>query len=172
MIAKPKRLMKSRGAAMLISLGAAFGLAACSTGNDYVTFEALGPSVDPEKPVEARRGPVTRIPVQSVERLEMGVTHDGIAVSAFGAAPASMWFQPRLNYRNNGEIGRDGFLEFDLVAAPPEMNGGEVGPVGTEAQRAVRGDRTLTRDEIANAVGVRVFASTGAPVAMRFPVVN
>ena len=147
-------------------------LAGCSSGEGLwsdapdVQLAVLEPSTAPaksEKLVVARE----RRQVESVERLEFGAIHDGRMMTAWGLAPESDWFSPQLEVRRDGLPGPDGFIEFDLVAAPPALNGGEAGPVGTPAQRRIRADAPLLNTEIAGAAGVRVHAQNGA-VAQRF----
>lgn len=160
--------MAARASRLPIAAAAlALALAGCSSeGGPGVEIAVLEPSTEPAKP-EQLAVVRERRQVSSVERLEFGTIHDGRMMTAWGHAPESDWFSPRLEIRREGLPGPDGFLEFDLVAAPPALNGGETGPVGTLAQRRIRADIPLMNALSAGAVGVRVYAEDGA-VAQRF----
>jgi hypothetical protein len=157
-------------AALLAALLA--GGAGCSRISDAVGIapgievSVFEPSVEPQKPATLAAAKELR-PIASVTRLEIGALHDGIMLTAFGAAPQADWFGPRLTPRRGGLPGPDGFLEFDFRAAPPALNGGVEGVVGTEAQRRVRADVSVARGAMGGAIGVRVFADAGA-IAARF----
>lgn len=163
------RRRRMGAAPVLVVLAAA--LAGCETVNEYtpdVGFEVLGPSGNnPQPPAQLAPSQIVKRNVAVVNSLEMGVMDRGRLLTAYGAAPATGWFRPELRARNAGRPGPDGFLEFDFVAAPPELNGGAVPPVGTDLQRRVRADRPIADRDIAAAVGVRVYADGGA-AAMRF----
>lgn len=151
----------------IIAVAMALTVAGCSTeGGTGVEIAVLEPSTAPAKP-ETLATVRERRQVQSVERLEFGAIYDGRMMTAWGHAPESDWFSPRLEIRREGLPGPDGFIEFDLVAAPPALNGGETGPVGTLAQRRVRADVPLLTVLTDGATGVRVYAQDGA-VAERF----
>jgi len=159
-----------------LAAAALAALAGCSTVSDAapeVEFEALAPSRPPEPQPEARisEAEIVRRPVASVDRLELGVTRDGRLLTAYGAAPTPGWFQALLRPRDDGRLAPDGFLEFDFLAAPPELNGADpealpAGP-GVPAQRAVRADRLLRGGAVQTAAGIRVFAASGPPAAIR-----
>lgn len=164
--------MASRACGLPLGAAAlALALAGCSTEENLVNvpgveFSVLGPST--EAPAPAAPASISeRRQVQSVERLEFGAIHEGRMMTAWGHAPESDWFSPRLEVRRDGLPGPDGFIEFDFVAAPPALNGGEQGPLGTEAQRRIRADLPLSRALTDGAVGVRIFAQDSA-IAHRF----
>ncbi len=161
--AKRRISMRRANGAACLALAAA--LAGCSTGNDYVQLEVMGPSTEEKPQPELQRAPSQLRPVATVDRLEFGAMHDAVAVTAFGEAPTTGWFSPRLVARGDGKPGPDGFLEFDFVAGPPELNGGTVQPEGSPAQRAIRADRAVARDLAATAIGVRVFAQRNVAAA-------
>ncbi|MFT6772356.1 MAG: hypothetical protein ACJA1L_000060 [Paracoccaceae bacterium] len=149
---------------------AALSLAGCSTFSDVadkapgVQISVFEPSVEPTKApvlVIARE----RRPVASVEGLEIGALHDGVMLTAHGHAPEADWFSPQLEARRGGLPGPDGFIDFDFVAAPPALNDGEQGPVGTEMQRRVRGDVAVPASALSGAAGLRVFSAGGAVAA-------
>jgi hypothetical protein len=169
-----RRITAMASRACSLPLGAAaltLALAGCSGGGIFsdapgVELAVLEPSADAPKasapaPINQRRQ------VQSLERLELGAIHEGRMMTAWGHAPESDWYSPRLEVRRDGLPGPDGFIEFDFVAAPPALNGGSQGPVGTIAQRRIRADIPLSRTLTDGAVGVRVFAEGGA-TAHRF----
>lgn len=146
---------------------AALSLAGCSTFSDVadkapgVEISVFEPSVEPTKapaPVIVKE----RRPVASVEALELGVLHDGVMLTAHGHAPEADWFSPKLEVRRDGLPGPDGFIEFDFVAAPPALNDGKRGPVGTEMQRRIRGDVAIPAAALNGAAGLRVFSAGGA----------
>ncbi len=159
-----------------LAAAALAALAGCSTVSDAapdVEFEALAPSRPPEPEPEARlsEAEVVRRPVAAVTDLELGVTRDGGLLTARGQAPTPGWFQAVLRPRDGGRLAPDGFLEFDFLAAPPELNGAdpEARPAGsgTPAQRAVRADRLLRGRTLEGAAGIRVFPASGPPAAIR-----
>ncbi|MEM1313564.1 MAG: hypothetical protein AAGI51_03360 [Pseudomonadota bacterium] len=161
---------------------APLALALALAGCDYVDFAGPQPSAPAGPPTQAVTSPDARggalmpnaqkLLVDTVDRLEVGRTRSGVLVAAFGSAVETGWFQPALRPLNAGEPGPDGFLEFEFVAAPPELNvveGEEQRPpLGTPEQRRVKGVRPVTASELTNAAGIRVFAARGAPAALRF----
>lgn len=158
-------------------LAALIALAGCGLLPDSVSdsvpevrFGVLEPSREPEPEPAAIRpeAELERRPVARVTDLEIGVTRSGRLLKATGEAPLTGWFQPALRPRRDGAPGPDGFLDFDLVAAPPELNGGPAGVAGTPAQRRVQAVRLLTADTLAGAAGLRVHAAEGPPAAIRF----
>ena len=151
------------GAALL-----AAALAGCGGADvgDSVRIGVLEPSPQ-NRPVAAPTTPLEFRLVASVEDLNLGAMHRGRMLIAVGEAPATGWYRPQLRPRRGGAPAPDGFLEFDFVAAPPELNGGEAGPVGTPAQRRLRAVAPIEPQALAGAVGVRVFADGGS-AALRF----
>lgn len=159
-----------------IAAAALAALAGCSSVSDAapeVEFEALAPSRPPEAQPDARisEAEIVRRPVAAVTGLELGVTRRGRLLTAHGETPTPGWFQAVLRPRGGGRPAPDGFLEFDFLAAPPELNGSDPetlpsGP-GTPAQRSVRADRLLSGSAVESAAGIRVFAASGPPAAIR-----
>ncbi|MGM0585811.1 MAG: hypothetical protein ACQEUZ_14300 [Pseudomonadota bacterium] len=151
------------------AIGAVLALAGCETVSDYtpeVEFRALESS---RRAPEIPKAPEELIkrPVASVDSLELGALRRGRLLLVEGSAPATRWYKPELRPRHDGRPAPDGFLEFDLVAAPPELNAAEPGPEGTPGQRRLRAARALSPAELAAAQGVRVYAAQGAQ-AVRF----
>ena len=97
------------------------------------------------------------VPVQAVRSIEVGRTRDGIVVSAFGTAPGLGFGAPQLIARRDGKPNRDGFLEFDFVAQPPDP--GFDLPAGTLEARAIRADLPIRGKSLNNVRGLRVFAA-------------
>ena len=164
----------ARGAAAAAALAAALAATGCNStvgggegAEPAVRFRFLTASDEAPPPPARILNPELRA-VARIERIELGRMHQARLLTAVGEAPVTGWFQPALAPRAGGRPGPDGFLEFDLVAAPPELNNVAPGPVGTPAQRAVRADRILPDALVRSAVGVRVFAESGPPAALRF----
>lgn len=139
-------------------------LGACGGADDAPTVEVgvLEPS---EQAQRARPGaliaPQTFRSVARIERLEIGAVYGGVMLTAYGTAPAAGWYAPRLTPRRNGLPGPDGFVEFDLEAAPPELNGGALVDAAARSG-GVRGDLDLQRNALAGAVGLRVHGADNA----------
>lgn len=172
--ARAGRKRGARGAAMATALAGALAAAGCDStvgGGEgavpSVRFRFLTASEEAPPPPARILNPELRA-VARIERIELGRMHQARLLTAVGETPVTGWFQPELAPRGGGRPGPDGFLEFDLVAAPPELNNLAPGPVGTPAQRAVRADRILPESVVRGAVGVRVFAESGPPAALRF----
>ncbi|MEM6440282.1 MAG: hypothetical protein AAF763_11400 [Pseudomonadota bacterium] len=162
------RLIRARAAALAAAFGAALAASGCETISDNVDFEVLEPS-QPEAPTPPARLVDAQLAlIDSIESLEVGTTRNGVLLSAFGSAPRQGWFQPALRPLNDGLPGPDGFLDFEFVAAPPELNGGAALPVGAPAQRRVKAVRPIPRRTLSGAAGLRVFAAQGPPAALRF----
>lgn len=100
---------------------------------------------------------VQAVPVSAVRSIEVGRSRDGIVVSAFGTAPGLGYGGARLIPRRDGKPNREGFLEFDFVAAPPDP-GFEL-PTGTLEARAIRADLAIEGRDLENVRGIRVFAA-------------
>ncbi len=147
------------------TMAAALTLSGCGWGE-----EEAPPADAGTPPAEGAPGPAgpsyVYRPASSVESLEIGHTYRGRLLTAHGTAPATGWFRAALEPRNAGRPGPDGFLEFDLVAAPPELNGGEP---GTPARLPIRADRTIPAADLVGAQGVRVYAG-GSAAALRVTV--
>lgn len=137
-----------------------------------VEFSVLGPSTEPEEKPSYTYEVKERRPVLTVEVLEVGRTHNGVTLTAYGLAPHQDWFSPLLQPRRDGLPGPDGFIEFDFLAAPPELNQWpyadpyEPGAPGDAQQRRVRGDAEIPAANLALAAGLRVHAA-GAARAIR-----
>ncbi len=150
---------------------AAAALAGCgSSASDYMPrVSVLGTSDEledkaPEAPVAIANA--VKRPVADITGLELGRMVRGRLLTAHGIAPAGGWFQPELRPLNDGRPAPDGFLEFEFMAAPPDLNGGVGQPGLPVEQRLIRADRVI-RDS-ADAVGVRVFSVKETPHALRF----
>ncbi|WP_092862445.1 hypothetical protein [Albimonas pacifica] len=143
---------------MAAALTAGLALAGCSWGEEeQAPVEAQTP---PQGGAPGPSGPVyEKRPVASVESLEIGQIYRGRLLTAHGAAPATGWFHATLEPRNGSRLAPDGFLEFDLVAAPPELNGGEP---GVPARLPIRADRAIPTADLVGAQGVRVYAGATA----------
>jgi hypothetical protein len=76
---------------------------------------------------------------------------------ATGVAPSTGYYLPELRIRYGGELGPDGFYEFDFVAAAPDdSTSGANAPV---TARMLRGDFELSPEMLRTARGVRVWSS-------------
>ena len=150
------------------ALAAGLALAGCSWGDEDPAAEVTDAELPPRNGAPgAPAGPIYEMrPAASVESLEIGQIYRGRLLTAYGTAPATGWFRAELQPRNGGRLAPDGFLEFDLVAAPPELNGGAP---GAPARLPIRADRAIPASDLAGAQGVRVHAGATA-VAMRVAV--
>lgn len=182
-----KRTRSAGGAARAASARRAAALAAlvgaaAPSGCGYVELAGPQPSAPAGPPTQQVVSPNTRggalmpnaqkLLVDTVDRIEVGRTRSGLLLAAFGSAVETGWFQPALRPLNSGVPAPDGFLEFEFVAAPPELNvvdGQEQRPPrGTPEQRRVKGVRPVAATELVDVAGIRVFAARGAPAALRF----
>ena len=138
-------------AALFVPLIVGFGLSACST------IEDLTGSGDSETSVAERAPEIEKTPVVRIESLELGRLFRGYMLIANGVAPGTGYYLPELRIRYGGELGSDGFYEFDFVAAAPENpNQGSDAPV---TARLLRGDFELSPLMLRSARGVRVWSS-------------
>jgi len=119
-------------------------VAGCSGGED----EAVDAEATPETPEDRR------VPVETVERLELGQTRTGIALAAFGIAPGIGYGRPTLVARRRGAPGGDGLIDFDFLVSPPDPSL-EL-PTGQRRARTIRGDLLLTGRDLVGARGLRV----------------
>ncbi len=137
-------------AALIFPMLVAFGLSACST------IEDLTGSDDPE-PTATQAPEIAKEPVVRIESLELGRLFRGYMLIATGVAPGTGYHLPELRIRYGGELGPDGFYEFDFVAAAPDdTSQGANAPV---TARLLRGDYELTPLMLRSARGVRVWSS-------------
>lgn len=135
--------------ALLFSLMAAIGLSACSTIEDLTgTDEPTAAEAPPE---------IEKFPVVRIESLELGRLYRGYMLIATGVAPSTGYYLPELRIRYGGELGPDGFYEFDFVAAPPDDP--ESGANAPVTARILRGDFELSPEMLRTARGVRVWSS-------------
>lgn len=135
--------------ALLFSVLVALGLTACSTIEDLTgSEETAAATAAPE---------VEKTPVVRIESLELGRLFRGYMLIAKGVAPGVGYYEPELRIRYGGELGPDGFYEFDFVAvAPDEPTNGANAPV---TARILRGDYELSPLMLRSARGVRVWSS-------------
>ncbi|MEO0680230.1 MAG: hypothetical protein AAF192_07425, partial [Pseudomonadota bacterium] len=147
-----------RRAAAAAALTALLAAAGCSDTRDAVAeaaagteFRILEPSTPAEAEPEARLVDAQLRPVSRVASLELGRMHRARLLVARGEAPRTGWFQPELRPRRDGAPGPDGFLEFDFIAAPPELNGGGEPSVGSAAQRRIKAVRPIPERELRGA---------------------
>lgn len=165
-----RRRIGALGCGLIVGL-AALSLAGCETIADNtpdVGFTVLEPSKkqEPQAP-EVMTNAVKR-PVAEVTSLEVGQMRKGRLLTAHGAAATPGWFQPALVPRGERPT-PDGFLEFDFVAAPPELNGGAPMPEGTPIQRSIRADRAVSNADLAGVSGLRVYAAGGVAAVRLAP---
>lgn len=126
-----------------------FGLSACSTIEDLTGAE--------ETPAATAVSEIEKTPVVRIESLELGRLYRGYMLIATGVAQGTGYYLPELRIRYGGELGPDGFYEFDFVAAAPDdPTTGSSAPV---AARILRGDYELSPLMLRSARGVRVWSS-------------
>ncbi len=98
-----------------------------------------------------------KVAVQRIENLELGRLFDGYMLSVIGIAPGLGYYQPELRIRYGGELGPDGFYEYDFVARPPEdPQQGTSAPI---TARYIRADAELTPIMLRSARGVRIWSA-------------
>ena len=137
-------------AALLAPMFFALGLAGCSTIEDLT-------GSDDETTAAAEAAEIEKFPVVRIESLELGRLFRGYMLIATGVAPGTGYHQPELRIRYGGELGPDGFYEFDFVAAAPDDPAqGANAPV---TARILRGDFELSPAMLRSARGVRVWSS-------------
>jgi hypothetical protein len=138
-----------RTAAFVTVVAALLSLTACSwfKSDDAKKTDAQAVAADPY------------VPVESVSTIEIGRTRNGVAITAFGIAPALGFGGAELRPRRDGAPGSDGILDFDFVARAPDA-GFNLGEGAIEA-RAIRADVLLTPGQLQGALGIRIHAASG-----------
>ena len=145
--------MRIKAAKTAVALAAAFALAGCEDVGALLDFES-----SEETAVAAPVGP-PKDSVVRIDELELGRLFSGFMLTAVGVAPGLGYFAPELRPRFGGELGPDGFYEFDFVAAaPPEPVKSDVSGI---AARRIRADFEITPDMLRAARGVRVWSARG-----------
>lgn len=134
---------------------AAFGISGCSYLPD------LGLSDDAETAAGAPEDPEANLPpkvvVRRIENLELGRLFDGYMLTAFAVAPGTGYYQPELRPRYGGQLGPDGYYEYDFVVRPPDdPTQGADAPI---TARYIRADSELTPLMLRSARGVRIWSA-------------
>src|SRR5699024_2866798 len=70
-----------------------------------------------ERLEEAR---AVNVPIQNVQRAEIGRTRNGFLITAYGAAPGFGYTFPVLQPRRDGAPGIDGYVDYDFMATEPQ----------------------------------------------------
>lgn len=97
-----------------------------------------------------------KVSVQRIENLELGRLFDGFMLSAVAIAPGTGYYEPELRVRYGGQLGPDGFFEYDFVArAPDDPSTGANAPI---TARYIRADTELSTDMLRAARGVRIWS--------------
>ncbi|MFK7943255.1 MAG: hypothetical protein AB8B85_10135 [Paracoccaceae bacterium] len=141
---------------------AGLALGACSTGtavDDVGTLWGEQSTAEREAAESRAQAILARIPVQSVQSIEMGRTRDGFLITAMGTAAGLGYSLPTLRVRRQGAPGVDGYIEYDFVAVAPAQ--GFAFPPGTTQSRAMRADLPVTLRQLQGASGLRVLALNG-----------
>lgn len=144
--------MVRRALPRIVALAFAAALAACA--DDPAPAPAPLADAIGDKQVIAR-----------VDRIEMGRTHSGHILTAYGAAEGMGWSRPQLRPRT-GMTGPDGYVVFDMVATPPPppappARGAQPIPPPPGLTQKLRADTVAPDAMIATALGVRVFGLAG-----------
>ncbi len=137
-------------AALTATVILGFGLTACSTVDDVFGGAPNSGIIAEEAPV------VEKTPVVRIESLELGKLFRGYMLTATGVAPGTGFYEPELRIRYGGELGPDGFYEFDFVAIAPDDAQGANAPI---TARLLRSDFELPPAMLRSARGVRVWSS-------------
>lgn len=170
-----RRAGRAGGIGMALGL-AALGLSGCGLWSDDEPVNYPEPTEIATGAPKAPRPAYERAvrAVATVDSLELGQMYRARLLTAHGMLPAPGWYGAELRPRNEGRPGRDGFLEYDFVAAPPELNGFDPAAPSTLPQALkVRADLSIPERDLAAAQGVRVYAQDGAAalrVAVTAPV--
>ena len=135
--------------ALVALLAAVVALGACSSKEKKREEQAA------EEAIEAARFE----PVDKVLNIEIGRTRNGYVVSVVGLAPGLGYGAPELRPRREGNVGPDGFLDYDfIVQAPdPKLNLGQ----GEVSARRVQMGLQVKAEDLRGATGIRVHAVTG-----------
>lgn len=163
-----------RAARAALILAAALGagaLAGCETVEEYtpdVGFQVLTPSQPPAPTTPEVLENAVKRPVTEVTSLEVGALRKGRLLTAHGLSATGGWFQAELVARGTGPS-RDGFLEYDFIAAPPELNGGAAITGGAPARRRVRADIAIDAAALSGVVGLRVYGAEGVAAVRLIP---
>ena len=136
-----------------VLIASALAVSGCSLIPDGPLFsdDTLAGVNDPEANLPAK------VSVVRIENLELGRLYSGFMLTAIAIAPGTGYYQPELRARYGGEIGPDGFYEFDFVVRPPED--GQSRADAPVTARVVRGDTELTPEMLRSARGVRVWSA-------------
>jgi hypothetical protein len=127
----------------------------CQRGVYLAACAALllaGCSTESETPPAPEVVAPAAVVVPRIDAVEVGVTFNGLIVSALGRGPGEGWRDVRLLPRG---LSDDGAFVFDMTALPP------TGAVPGVAQR-LRADLPISRSDIAGAARVRVRGAEGA----------
>lgn len=100
-----------------------------------------------------------KVPVASVQGIEIGRTRDGFLVTAHGTAPGPGYSLPRLEVRRGGATGADGYVEYDFVATPPPP--GAAPAQGTARENRLSAYLPVPANALRGAAGIRVRAAHG-----------
>lgn len=145
--------MQMKAAKTAVAAAAVLALAGCEDVGALLDFES-----DRDAEVAAPVGP-PKVSVVRIDELELGRLFSGFMLTAVGVAPALGYYAPELRPRFGGELGPDGFYEFDFVAAaPPEPVQSDVSGI---AARRIRADFEITPEMLRAARGVRVWSARG-----------
>ncbi len=104
--------------------------------------------------------------IARVERIEIGRTHAGHILTAYGVAEGIGWSRPQLRPRT-GMAGPDGYVVFDMVATPPappkppKSGVAPPPPPPPGATQRLRADTVAPDAMMATALGVRVYGVDG-----------
>lgn len=136
------------GLAIVFSLS---GLSACSSVGDIFDSEETAAEAAAAQPQFAK------VPVVRIDNLELGRLYRGYMLVTYGVAPGAGYFAPELRIRYDGQLGQDGYYEFDFVAVPPrDRPARDNTPI---IARILRADYELTPEMLRVARGVRVWSA-------------
>lgn len=144
-----------RRISLLLLTSAALTLGGCG----FITNpwgSSKGEAEEAERLAEAR---AVKVPIQTVEKAEIGRTRNGVLITAYGRTAGFGYTFPVLEARRDGAPGADGYVDYDFMATEPQPD--QNIPEGAMAGQAIRADLPLDADALQGVAGVRIHALSG-----------
>lgn len=109
-----------------------------------------------ERVAEARE---VKVPIQTVQRAEIGRTRNGFLITAYGVAPGFGYTFPVLQPRREGRPGIDGYVDYDFMATEPLPD--QNLPQGMASNQVIRADLPVDADALRGVAGIRIHGLSG-----------